>query len=132
MGQEESKAGTRHKLKKLAKGDVPRRDWMMCRVCKRYGSRYELAGKPCPGEKRHETPAGMPSDFEIKSMVFRIYRSSISQEPSNIIACLASHLRVQNTPEFTAYVDQRLRALAKENEIKLFYLLPGRPAYTIS
>lgn len=74
----------------------------------------------------------MPTDFEIKSQVFSHFQMSINQEPHNIIACLASHLRVQNTPEFQQYVAQRLKALAKAGEIRRYMLLPKRPAYTIS
>jgi len=122
----------KHKLKTIAKGDVPRRDYVTCRVCKQYASRSELAGKPCPGEQRHSPPPGMPSDFEIKSQVSRIWRSSISQETDNIVLCMASHLKVASTPEFTAYVEARLKALAKDGEIKRFLFLPGRWAYTIT
>ena len=74
----------------------------------------------------------LPSDHELVSMVFAIWRSCLNQELANISACMASKMRVCSTPEFDRAIKKQLDRLVREKRIRRTRFLPGRPAYTIS
>lgn len=74
----------------------------------------------------------LPSDHELEGMVFSLWRSSLSQEPGSISACMASKMNVEATDEFDRAIKKQLDRLVREKRIRRVRFLPGRPAYTIS
>jgi hypothetical protein len=74
----------------------------------------------------------LPSDHELIGMVYALWRSSLNQEVSNIAGCMASNLRVENTPEFSRAIKKQLDRLVREKRIRRTRFLPGRPTYTIA
>jgi hypothetical protein len=78
----------------------------------------------------------MPTDREIRSMVFRIWQKSLNGELMNITLCLLSASRQNGYTdtefeEYKAHVHTRLKALVKNDDIRRIRFLPGRPWYTI-
>lgn len=76
----------------------------------------------------------LPTDFEIKSMVFGMWNYSLNLELRNIAACLHSQYAKGSgamTDEFEKYVHTRLKALVKNGDLRRQRFLPGRPFYTI-
>ena len=74
----------------------------------------------------------LPSDQQLKKMVYDIWRGGLNSELRNISSCMASRLRVATTPEFDKAIKKQLDRLVREKEIRRVRFLPKRPLYTIS
>jgi len=80
----------------------------------------------------------LPTDFEIKSTVYSMWRKGLNLEVHNISACLYSDLACKRklqhgvaSDEFKAHVHTRLKAMVKAGDLRRQRFLPGRPFYTI-
>ncbi len=74
----------------------------------------------------------LPTDFQVKSFVFRMRSNGGNLECFNITACLASNMRVKNDWNFKKHVESALKRLVRNKELRRTKFLPGRPFYTIS
>lgn len=72
------------------------------------------------------------TDFDITRMVFSMWEGSLNRESRSIALCLASKFRVEATPEFLSWVDDRLKDLVRSGDIRRQRFLPKRPFYTIA
>jgi hypothetical protein len=70
-----------------------------------------------------------PTDFEIRMLVSRMWRSGLNLELNNIAACMASQQRVQRTPDYTEFIHTRLKAMVRQGDLRRARFLPGRPFY---
>ena len=84
---------------------------VMCRDC------HESERKGTPAVAGAAICSASPSDREIRSMLFRLWRSGLNRQITNICGCLASRLRIKNTPEFRRHVKSRLDAMAKAGDL---------------
>lgn len=71
----------------------------------------------------------LPTDFEIRMLVSRMWRSGLNLELSNISACMASQQKVQRTEEYDQHVHARLKAMVRNGDLRRARFLPGRPFY---
>lgn len=74
----------------------------------------------------------LPTDHELKGMVFSLWHGSLNRELPNILGCMASRMRVQRSKEWDEAVFKQLKRLVREGELRRERFLPGRPSYTIA
>ena len=73
-----------------------------------------------------------PTDFELTSLIHRMWDDGLNLELSNIAACMASRLKLRRTDKWTEELHRQLKRLVREDKLRRQNFLPGRPFYTIS
>lgn len=84
---------------------------------------------PTPPEPKPELK--LPTDAELRHMVFSMWYDGLNLERFNISACTASRMKIPWSEEFDAAIYSQLKRLVREGELRRQRFLPGRPYYTI-
>jgi hypothetical protein len=74
----------------------------------------------------------LPTDHEICSLVFRMWRGGMNLELRSIALCMASNKRIDVAKEYDAFekhIHTRLKALVRSGDLRRVRFLPGRPNY---